>query len=208
MSNRILAASYKRGVQLKSAGCPLDYPNALPGHSAAGQKPLWAEQLAGYVESCVYLFGPQHQGYLIGLRLGTDCSTETTIAEWSFVPPWPDIHICWDYEAPDFIPIVHRGAYRHLFDSPVMEVLNDRRLLRLGYPVEGLMCGYSYQPIPDCQDRSVSAKLKFVDDKGNTAALRLALVVVDHRETRSIDMAKLAVKRARRMHALGLDHNG
>jgi hypothetical protein len=159
MANRILAASYKRGVQLNSAGCPLDYPNALPGHSAAGQNPLRAEQLAGYVESHIYLFGPTHTGFLIGLRLGTDCATETSIAEWSFEPPWPDIFICWDYEPRDFIPKLHLGAYRHLLDSPLLGVLNDRRLLRRGYPVEGLLCGYSYQPIPECQDRTVSAKL-------------------------------------------------
>jgi len=208
MTNRILAASYKRGVQLNSAGCPLDYPNALPGHSAAGQKPFRAEQLAGYTESCVYFFGPLHQGYLIGLRLGTDSSTEITIAEWSFVPPWPDIPICWDYEARDFIPKLHLGAYQHLLDSPLMEVLNDRRLLRRGYPVEGLLCGYSYQAIPECRDRSVTAKLNFVDDKGNTVALRVALAVVRPRKTRSIETAELAVKRARKMHALGLDRDG
>jgi hypothetical protein len=205
MTNRILAASYKRGVQLNSAGCPLDYPKALPGHSAAGQKPLCAEQLAGYFESCVYLFGPLHQGYLIGLRLGTDCSTETTIAEWSFEPPWPDIPIFWDYEPRDVIPKLHLGAYRSLLDSPLMGVLNNRRLLRRGYPVEGLLCGYSYQPIPESRDRSVSGKLKLVDDKGNTVALRIALAVVRPRQTRSIEMAELAVKRARTMHALGLD---
>ena len=29
MKNRIFAASYKRGVELIAAGCPLDYPGAL-----------------------------------------------------------------------------------------------------------------------------------------------------------------------------------
>jgi hypothetical protein len=180
----------------------------LPGHSAAGQKPLRAEQLAGYIESCVHFFTPTHQGYWIGLRLSTDCAAETTIAEWSFVPPWPDIPIFWDSEPRDVIPKLHLGAYRHLLDSPLMAVLNDRRLLRRGYPVEGLLCGYSYQPIPETGDRSVSAKLNFVDDKGNTAALSVTLAVVGPRKTRSIDMARLAVRGARRRHELGVDRDG
>ena len=62
MTNRIYTASHERGVQLISAGCPLDYPDALPGHSAARRKPFRAEQLAGYIESRVYLFGPMHTG--------------------------------------------------------------------------------------------------------------------------------------------------
>jgi len=35
MKNRIFAASYKRGIELIAAGCPLDYPGALARHSAA-----------------------------------------------------------------------------------------------------------------------------------------------------------------------------
>jgi hypothetical protein len=205
MINRIFAASYERGVRLIAAGCPLDYPNVLPGHSAARRKPFRAEQLAGYVESRVYMFGTMHTGYLIGLRLGTDCPTETTIAEWSFVPPWPDQIICWDYEARDLVPKRDQGSYRTLLDSPLMGVLNDRRLLRRGYPVEGLLCGYSYQPIPESRDRSVFAKLNFVDDKGNTVALRVALAVVRPPTTCSKAIPTRAVQRSRRMHALGLD---
>jgi hypothetical protein len=182
---KVDAASYERGVQLIAAGCPLDHPDALPGRSAAQRKPFRAEQLDGYAQSCVYMFGPRHSGYLIGLRLGTDCPSGTVITEWSFEPPWPDHAICWDYEARGFIPKRDQGAYRSLLDSPLTEVLNDHHPLRRGYPVEGLLCGHSYQPIPESSDHSVSAKLTLVDDRGNTVALRIAMTVVRPVATRS-----------------------
>jgi len=203
MTNRIFAASYERGVQLIAAGCPLDYPEALAGQRAVRQKPFRAEQLAGYAESRVILFGPQHAGYLICLRLGTDHPTGTIITEWSFLPPWPDQLISWDYEATDIIPKGQREAYLGLLKSRLMGVLNERRLLRRGYPVEGLLCGYSHQPIPESGDRSVSAKLTLVDDIGNTVALRIALAVVRPPATCSNSTPTRAVQRSRRMHRLG-----
>jgi hypothetical protein len=185
MTNRIHAASYERGLRLIAAGCPLDYPDALPGHSAARRKPFRAEQLAGYAESRVYLLGPMQTGYLIALRLGSDRPSGTVITEWRFEPPWENHPISWEYEAADLIPEEHREAYAHLLDSRLMGVLNDGCLLRRGHPVEGLLCGCSYQPIPECGDRSVFAKLTLVDDAGNTAALRIALAVVRRAAIRS-----------------------
>jgi hypothetical protein len=184
MNNLNFAPSYERGVQLIAAGCPLDYPDALPGQSAAQWKPFRAEQLAGYVESCVYLFGPMDTGFLIGLRLGTDRPSGTIITEWNFDPPWRDLSICWDFEAQDFIPKRDHEVYASLFDSRLMAVLNDHRLLRRGYPVDGLLCGCAHQPIPESVDHSVSAKFTLVDDAGNTVALRIALAVVRRAATR------------------------
>jgi hypothetical protein len=97
MKNRIFAASYKRGIELMAAGCPLDYPDALAGHAAAQHKPFRAEQLGGYVESRVYALGQYMTGYVIALRLGTDRPAGTVITEWSFAPPWQDDLISWDF---------------------------------------------------------------------------------------------------------------
>ena len=197
MTNRIFGASYKRGIELMAAGCPLDYPEALAGHPAARDKSFRAEQLAGYAESRVYMFGPLQTGYLIGLRLGTDRPAGTIITEWSFVPPWPGQLVSWDYEATDIIPEGQREAYTGLLESRLMGVLNDHHLLRRGYPVEGLLCGCSYQPIPESGDLSVSAKLTLVDDKGNAVALHLALAVVRPGATRSNTFPMRAGRRFR-----------
>ncbi len=185
MKNRIFAASHERGMELTAAGCPLDYPEALPGHSAARHKPFHAEQLAGYAESRVYAISPLQTGYVIGLRLGTDRPSGTIIAEWSFVPPWPDQPICWDYEAWDIIPEGHRGAYRGLLESHLIGVLNDRCLLRRGYPVEGLLCGCSSQPIPESGEGHIFGKLTLFDNVRNKVALSIALTVVRPAATRS-----------------------
>ncbi len=178
MTRRIFAASHQRGVELAAAGCPLDSLDALADRSAPERKLFRAEQLAGYAETRVYLFGPLHTGFLIGLRLGTDRPSGTVITEWSVKPPWPGHAICWDYEARDFIPKRDLKDYTELLDSRLMGVLNERRKLRRGYPVDGLLCGYSYQPVPESADPKVSAKLTLVDDIGNHVAVGINLVVV------------------------------
>jgi hypothetical protein len=131
-------------------------------------------------ESRIYPISPLQTKYLIGLRLGTDRPSGAIIAEWSFLPPWRDQLINWDYEALDIIPEGQREAYTGLLKSRLMGVLNDRRQLRRGYPVEGLLCGCgsSSQPIPESGEGFVYGKLTLVDDEGHKVALRIALTVI------------------------------
>ena len=176
MTKRIFV-THRRGVDLVAGGCPLDYLGALARHSPP-HKPLRAEQLRGYIESCVYLFGPQQVGYLIGLRIRTDRPSGVVIREWSVEGPWPDHAISWDYESRDVIPRARLGAYEDLLDSRLMQVLNDRYRVRRDHPIEGLLCGYSYQPVPEFRDLTLPAKVILVDDNGNRSALRVKMVVV------------------------------
>ena len=178
MTKRIYAASYDRGVQLIAGGCPIAYPDALPGHPVARHKRFHAEQLDGYAESCAYALGPLQTGYLIALRLWTDRPSGTVIKEWSFTPPWEDHLICWDYEPLEIIPERDREAYTSLLDSRLTGVLDEHRLLGRGYPVEGLLCGLSDQPIPESVEGYVTAKLTLADDEGSVVPLRIALGVV------------------------------
>ena len=69
------------------------------------------------------------------------------------------------------------GAYQRFFDSRLMGVLNEHRLLRRGCPVDGLLCGRSFQPIKESAQGLVSAKLILQDDIGNTVTVRLRLSV-------------------------------
>ena len=185
MKNRIFAGSYKRGIELMAAGCPLDYPDALAGHAAAQREPFRAEQLGGYVESRVYALGPLVTGYVIALRLGTDRPAGKVITEWGFEPPWPDHLISWDYEPLDIIPEGQRAAYASVLDSRLMGVLDEHRLLKRGYPIAGLVCGCSYQPIPESRDSLICGKFTLVDNRGNAVALRMALIVNRQAATRS-----------------------
>ena len=152
MKNRIFAGSYKRGIELMAAGCPLDYPDLLAGHAAAQRESFRAEEVGGYVESRVYALGQHMTGYVIALHLGTDRPAGAVITEWSFAPPWQDDLISWGYEPRDIVPEGQREAYASVLDSPLMGVLNEHRLLRRGYPVDGLVCGCSYQAIPESRD--------------------------------------------------------
>jgi hypothetical protein len=201
MKNTILAASYERSMELIAAGCPLDYPEALLGHSAARRKPFRAEQLAGYAESRVYAMGPLQTGYVIGLRLGTDCPSGTIITDRSFVPPWLDHDVIWDYEAWNIIPEGQREAYAGLLKSRLMGVLNDRRLLRRK-PVDGLLCGCSSQPIPESGKGPVYGVLTLFDNERNEVPLSIALTVVRPTATRSDTVPTRAGRRFRGVREL------
>jgi len=205
MKSRIFAASYERGIELIAAGCPLDYPDGLARRSAAQRKTFRAQQLAGYAESRIYALGPLQTGYLICLRIGTDRPGGTVISEWSFVPPWQNHIVIWDYEPLDIIPDGQREAYRSLLESRLTRVLNERRLLRRGYPVEGLLCGCSAQPVPELSDGFVYAQLTLVDDRGNTVALRIAMRVIPRAGTGSNEFPTRVGRRFHRKRELACD---
>ena len=177
MLNTMIAASRRWARELIAAGCPIHDPNAITRRTAAERNRFRVEQLDGYAQSIAYVF-PTQVLYVIGVRLGTERASGTVLTDWGFQPPWPNHVTCFDYEAEDVIPQADHGSYRHLFDSRLMGVLNERRLLRRGEPVEGLLCGLSYQPVPESCGRSVSAKLTFLDDIGNRAELVAKMAVV------------------------------
>jgi hypothetical protein len=163
---------------LVTAGCPIDYPDAIARRSARDCKGFHAEQLECYAVTCVYMSSPEQFGYVVALSLATDRPAGTIITDWSIEPPWPNHAICWDYEPHEVIPKQHLGAYRDLLDSELMDVLSGQHLLRRGRPVKGLLCGYAHQPVPESEDRFVFAKLNLMDDVGNRLALALKLLVV------------------------------
>jgi hypothetical protein len=174
MKNPICAASYERAVELMAAGCPLDYPDALPHQSFS------AEQLPGYVESRVYKLGPLDAGWVIPLRLRTDRRSGTIISDLDFEPPWKGHAVDWECEPEEIIPKKHLDEYRSLVNSRLMKVLNEGCLIRRGYPVEGLLCGRSYQPIGESYQGFLSAKLSFTDNRGNMVPLCINLSVYTH----------------------------
>ena len=82
-----------------------------------------------------------------------------------------------NYEPKEIIPKKDWGDYNGLFKSRLMKVLNDRRRIRCGYPVDGLLCGRSYQPIGESSHGVISAKFSFTDDLENTVPLCIDLIV-------------------------------
>jgi hypothetical protein len=129
------------------------------------------------------MFGEEQIGYSIAVRLETDRPSGTIITDWSVEPPWSNVAICWEYEPRDFVRKRNRGEYEPLLDTPLLGVLNDRRPLQRDRPVEGLLCGYSYQAVPEFSDREVSAKLTLVDDIGGVVTTHIKLVVWRPRPT-------------------------
>jgi hypothetical protein len=162
---------------LVAGGCPLDYPEALPYRFGPERKPFRVIQLAGNTQSRVYMFGEVQIGYSIAVRLETDRPSGTIITDWSVEPPWSTVAIGWEYEPRDFVQKRDRGEYGDLLDTPLLGVLNGRRRLHRDHPVEGLLCGYSYQAVPEFNDREVSAKLMLADDMGSVVTTRIKLVV-------------------------------
>ena len=148
------------------------------------------------------------RAYVIGLRLETERPGGTIISAWSFEPPWQDHMVIWDYEPLDIIPDGQREAYRSLLDSRLTGVLNERLLLRRGYPVEGLVCGCSGQPVTERGDGFVYSQLTLVDDRENKVALRVALRVIPRVAARPDAYEKRTGRLFEEMHKLASDAGG
>lgn len=178
---RRYAASYECGRRLVAAGCPLDYLETLPRVTASRRKRLYARQLQGPAESCILDFGDGGFAYIIALAIGTDLSRGNVIADWTFVPPWDQQHINWDYDASEIGPLRDRCVYKGLSNDRLSAVLNDRRLLTRGCAVEGLLCGFALEPIPesDAGKKIARAQLNFTDDMGCTVTLPIPFTI-DH----------------------------
>ncbi len=193
MRRQNLFVSHQRGAELVAGGCPLDYPETLPHRFDSERKPFRVNELGGYIQSRVYMLGEVKIGYAIAVRLETDRPSGTIITHWNVEPPWSDVAICWEDEPRDFIRKRDPGEYGGLVDTPLLGVLNDHRLLRRYHPVEGLLCGYSYQAVPEFNDREVSAKLMLADDTGSLVTTHIKLVVWRPRPT-SQERPKLVSK--------------
>jgi hypothetical protein len=134
MKNRLYGASYQCALNLIAAGCPVDYPEALLPRSPARRGKFRAEQLTGHTESRIHVLNPLQTNYVIGLRLGTDRPGGTVISDWSFMPPWQDHWVNFDYDPEEFIREENPETYKTLVDGRLMRVLNEGALLRRGYP--------------------------------------------------------------------------
>ena len=76
---------------------------------------------------------------------------------------------------------------------------------RRGYPVEGLVCGCSGQPVTESGDGFVYAQLTLVDDRGNKVALRVALRVIPRIAARPDTYQKRTGRLFEEMHKLASD---
>jgi hypothetical protein len=179
MIRRPYAASYEVGRGLVAAGCPLDYLDSLPRNPASHLKRLYIGPLNGYVESRIYMLGPCDAAFVIALSIGTEIRSGIIVSDWSFVLPW-DQFVRWDYSPRDVVPQQDHGAYKHLFDSPLSAVLNERRILTRRRPVEGLLCGRAFEPFPEslAGGETVHAEFTVTDaESGRTATSPITLRV-------------------------------
>ena len=181
-----------------AAGCPLDYLKNLPRTSGAYRTRLRVQELGGYLESRVFDDSPTAGArYLIGVRLGTDLPGGVIISDWDFCPPWENHSVCWDYDPQDIVPADEYARYASVFNSRLSAVLNERRLLLRGRPVEGLLCGRAVHSIPEsiAKGAAVRAQLMMVDDTGYTVRLDIELAV--HHRTPQINKASRSGRRVR-----------
>jgi hypothetical protein len=164
--NHFWNASYAQGVRLAKAGCHLPHLNALPGKDRFYLRKLYVSQVGGYLESYAIDWGTS-TGYVLALRVGTDHS-RAIITSYQLVPPWPDHEIEWGLDPEDVIPRSKLQDFEGLLESRLPSILNERRLLRQGRPVQGLLCGIAWTPIPvsSPRDRPAMAEITIVDGSG------------------------------------------
>jgi hypothetical protein len=174
-------ASYERGLRLEAAGCPLDYLESLPRNTKSVGPRLRVEQLGGEDVSRVYDYGNGTVGYSFSARLGTDRAAGVIISNWEFVPPWRH-DIDWDIGPYDVVPGWQQSACTHLFKSSLLDVLNKRRILRRGHPVEGLLCGCAFLDPKEHLEFSLAgasytAEFRVTDEFGDTYTETFELTV-------------------------------
>lgn len=174
---RIWSASYVRGLRLAKAGCSLPYLDALPGRERFYQRNLYVSQIGGYIESFAVDRG-NSTGYVLALRVGTDHS-RAIITSYELVPPWPDHNIDWSYDPEDVLPKSKLQDYAGLLESRLPNILNERRLLRQGRPVQGLLCGVAWTPIPvsSPRDRPAMAEIVVTDGSGARVCAPIQLTI-------------------------------
>ncbi|HLW97161.1 MAG TPA: hypothetical protein VKR82_00835 [Candidatus Acidoferrales bacterium] len=175
--NRPWDASYAHGLRLAEAGCSLPYLDSLPGREHFYQRKLYVSKVGGYIESYAIDWGTS-TGYVLALRVGTDYS-RAIITRYELVPPWPDHEIDWGYDLEDVLPESKLQDFEGLLESRLPSILNERRLLRQGRPVEGLLCGVAWTPIPASspRDRPAMAEIFLIDGSGAPARETIQLTI-------------------------------
>lgn len=176
--NPIWKASYQRGIRLAKAGCALPHLDRLPGRSHSYQRSLYVNELGGYFESYAIDEGAS-TGYALALRIGTERGCGAIVTDFRFVSPWPEHLISWDCDPEGVLPQYRQHLYKHLAVSRLSAVLNERKFLRRGGPIEGLLCGRASAPIPSSAPREAPAlaEISLVDDSGEWVRARIHLTI-------------------------------
>jgi hypothetical protein len=170
MISPLYSASYERALQLRNAGCPIDDLRALPH-----EQTLHVGPLGGYFQSRVVDLGGNGTNYIVGIRLVVDRGA-VVISDWSFVPPWSDHNVNWDYEPCDILPQSDQNVWKSLLNDRLSTALNDRRLVTRGRPVRGILCGWAAQEVPAAlQDERLYGNLTLRCASGQTIVQRMAL---------------------------------
>ena len=172
------SASFEAALRLITAGCPLDYIDHLPRESRSDCAALRISSLDGYCLAKVIQILPRVI-YLIPIRLSTERGRGLIIDRWEFVGPW-DQYISWDFDPRDVLPHSALPPYEHLLESHLLEIFNDRRILRRGQTIAGILCGVAdFQEIPAGVEAGPmpSALLRVTAEDGVRVAVKISLCV-------------------------------
>jgi hypothetical protein len=179
MKRNLFCASYERGCRLAAVECPLPYLVDIPGTP----KPLLASEPNGYGYLGARAFNLCRYGgigYVVGLRLATELSNGVRIREWEFDSPWPNHSvITWGSDARCFLSPSELPDYEPSLDSDLWEVLATGRRITRGHPVEGLLCGTTFEAIPEsiADGAWVPAKINLFAETGGRVSLSVLLSI-------------------------------
>ena len=72
-----------------------------------------------------------------------------------------------------------------LIETKLRHVFERHWLLRRGYPIEGLLAGFSNQAVPKSDEAFTSGRLELTDDNGHIVSVRVDLRVYRSDRNRS-----------------------
>jgi hypothetical protein len=174
----IWKASYSHGIRLAKAGCALPYLERLPDRNQFYQRQLYVCEIGGHFGSLAIDEGASTV-YVLALRVGTERGSGAIVTDFSFVSPWPEHLISWGYDPEDVVPQDRLHLYGRLSVTRLSAVLNERKFLRRGGPIEGLLCGRASGTIPRSAPRETPgmAQINLVDDSGESVSSHIRLTI-------------------------------
>ena len=177
VSKKSWLPSLQRALRLADAGCNVPLEAFLPEETT--RRRLYVRPLAEYGLEGLVVEREGGTGYVVPLRVGTDLSS-AIVMDVDFRPPWPDHQFIWDCFLESLLPENLRSPYLPFVRSRLREVLEERRVIYAGRPVDGLMCFATLAPIPDSvpRDRPAIGGVVLVDRSGLRVQTSIPLRIV------------------------------
>jgi hypothetical protein len=154
--------------QLKAAGV-LSADSGDAANTRTALPDLYVRQVGGWLENSAFDLDCGGTGFVLSVHVAVDMPV-FGISGWELDLPWEDRQFQWLADPLEHVPsddkyqIPGCVGLRYSRD----EVLNHRRTLKRGHPLDGLLLGFSFESIPASyrSGATIDASVVLIDEMG------------------------------------------